>query len=258
MLGTGAIVGFPSGAGVGVLSGYVACKDCKIVARLRAAHAVVFGATNVPEFAASVNTANPASGQTRNPYDHTLTPGGSSGGAASAVAMGLCALAVSSEDTGGSTRIPALCNGLFGFDPARNHYSNGGNSGMTYTCDQAGVLARAMEDLLLYDSAVGGAGAGDAARSASCGVGWQPWLPECSSPPRSRSTPGSPPRLRGVQTPLRAAHRGLPTPPRGAGDAGDASGAGGVGASSEVRPLTPPPPSTPPSARRSALPICAV
>eukprot|EP00310_Coccolithus_braarudii_P021446 CAMPEP_0183354362 /NCGR_PEP_ID=MMETSP0164_2-20130417/37262_1 /TAXON_ID=221442 /ORGANISM="Coccolithus pelagicus ssp braarudi, Strain PLY182g" /LENGTH=599 /DNA_ID=CAMNT_0025527231 /DNA_START=76 /DNA_END=1875 /DNA_ORIENTATION=- len=153
MKGTGAIVDFPSGAGVGVLSGHTPCKDCDIVQRLRAAHAIVFGATNVPEFAASVNTANPASGQTRNPYDHMLSPGGSSGGAASAVTMGLCPLAVS-EDTGGSTRIPALFNGLFGFDPARNHYPNGGNPGMSYTRDQVGVLARTMDDLLLYDQAV--------------------------------------------------------------------------------------------------------
>ena len=79
MKGTGACVDFPSGAGVGVLSGYTPRKDCELVERLRAAHAIVLGATNVPEFAASVNTANPASGQTRNPYDHALSPGGSSG-----------------------------------------------------------------------------------------------------------------------------------------------------------------------------------
>ena len=91
------------------------------------------------------------------------------GGAGSAVAMGLCAVAVS-EDTGGSTRVPALFNGLFGFDPARNHYPNGGNPGMSYTRDQIGVLARTMEDILLYDRAIAPRSADDdaaASRAAS-------------------------------------------------------------------------------------------
>ena len=219
MKGTGAMVDFPTGAGVGVLSGYAACKDCEMVARLRAAHAVVFGATNVPELGASVNTCNPASGQTRNPYDHGLTPGGSSGGAASAVAMGICAIAVSSEDTGGSTRIPALCNGLFGFDPARNHYPNGGNPALSCTSDQVGVLARTMEDVLLYDQAVGGAADGEDAGGAGTNVRrrngdlapWRPRPPECCSPPSSAaSSIRSSPRLRGVQTPPGAARRGVP------------------------------------------------
>ena len=96
---------------------------------------------NVPEFAANWVTANPASGQTRNPYDHKLTVGGSSGGSASAVASYMCPLAVT-EDTGGSTRVPASSNQNFGFDPSRNHYPNDGNPGMTYLCDQLGVNAR--------------------------------------------------------------------------------------------------------------------
>ena len=69
--------------------------------------------------------------------------------------MHRCPIAVS-EDTGGSTRVPALYNGIFGFDPCRNHYPNEGNPGMTYTRDQIGVLARTMADILIYDRAVGG------------------------------------------------------------------------------------------------------
>ena len=53
--------------------------------------------------------------------------------------------------------MPALYNGIFGFDPCRNHYPNEGNPGMTYTRDQIGVLARTMADILIYDRAVGGA-----------------------------------------------------------------------------------------------------
>ena len=98
---------------------------------------------NVPEFAANWVTANPASGQTRNPYDHKLTVGGSSGGSASAVVSYMCPLAVT-EDTGGSTRVPATCNGNFGFDPSRNHYPNAGNPGMSYTHDQLGLNARSV------------------------------------------------------------------------------------------------------------------
>lgn len=96
---------------------------------------------------------NPASGQTRNPYNHAFTVGGSSGGSASAVSSYLCPLAVT-EDTGGSTRVPASSNQNFGFDPSRNHYPNAGNPGMTYLCDQLGVNARSIEDILLYDRAL--------------------------------------------------------------------------------------------------------
>ena len=121
--------------------------------------------------------ANPASGQTRNPYEHKLTVGGSSGGSASAVASYMCPLAVTEastlrslpwlvtyrssltdclrlQDTGGSTRVPASSNQNFGFDPSRNHYPNDGNPGMTYLCDQLGVNARSIEDIILYDKAL--------------------------------------------------------------------------------------------------------
>ena len=153
MKGTAAVVAFPSGAGVGVLSSYVPKKDSALTKLIYEAHGVVLGTTNVPEFACSVNTANVASGQTRNPYDFRFSPGGSSGGAGSAVAMHMCVVAVS-EDTGGSTRVPALFNGLFGFDPCRNHYPNEGNCGMSFCKDQLGVLSRSMEDLLFYDRAL--------------------------------------------------------------------------------------------------------
>ena len=152
MKGTAAVVAFPSGAGVGILSGYVPVKDSALTKLIYARQGVVLGTTNTPEFACSVNTANVASGQTRNPYDHRLSPGGSSGGAGSAVSMHMCPVAVS-EDTGGSTRVPALFNGLFGIEPARNHYPNEGNCGLSFTKDQLGVLSRSMEDLLFYDQA---------------------------------------------------------------------------------------------------------
>lgn len=148
--GTMACKDFPSGAGSGVLSGYTPVKDSAMVTRIKQANGVIFGTTNVPPFAFDINTKNNASGQTRNPYHPLFSPGGSSGGAASAVASYMCPVAVS-EDTGGSTRIPAWHCQLFGFDPARNHYDNTGNTALSFTKDQIGVVARSMEDILLYD-----------------------------------------------------------------------------------------------------------
>ncbi|CAJ1331815.1 unnamed protein product, partial [Effrenium voratum] len=153
MKGTAAVVDFPSGAGVGVLSSYTPVKNSELTDMILERNGIILGTSNVPEFAASVNTANKASGQCRNPYNHSFCPGGSSGGAGSAVAMFMSPVAVS-EDTGGSTRVPALFNGLFGFDPARNHYPNQGNCGMSVTRDQIGVVCRSFQDVLFYDEAL--------------------------------------------------------------------------------------------------------
>ena len=104
--GTCATIDFPSCVGVGVLQHCYARKDSELVEILKNAHAVIMGKTNVPEFAASGATLNHANGVTRNPANPKLTPGGSSGGSGAAVAARIVPLAVT-EDTGGSTRIPA-------------------------------------------------------------------------------------------------------------------------------------------------------
>ena len=141
MKGTAAVVDYPSGSGVGILSGYTPVRDSDMTTLIKKKNGIIFGTTNVPEFAFGYRTANPASGQCRNPYNHRYTVGGSSGGAASAVASYHCAIAIS-EDTGGSTRVPATCNQNYGFDPSRNHYPNAGNPGLSYLCDQIGLNAR--------------------------------------------------------------------------------------------------------------------
>lgn len=153
MKGTASVVDFPSGSGVGILSGYTPVEDSELTKLIRARNGIILGVTNVPEFAAGWVTANPASGHTRNPYNHRLTVGGSSGGSASAVASYMCPLAVT-EDTGGSTRVPASSNQNFGFDPSRNHYPNAGNPGMSFTNDQLGVNGRSIQDIILYDKAL--------------------------------------------------------------------------------------------------------
>jgi amidase len=95
---------------------HVPHADAPAVARLRAAGAVVLGKTNVPAEIAGQETANELFGVTRNPWDLDRTPGGSSGGAAVAVATGMAALELGS-DSGGSVRQPAHCCGVFGHVP---------------------------------------------------------------------------------------------------------------------------------------------
>ncbi len=96
--------------------------DTEIVRRLRAAGAIPIGITNVPELTIFPWTASDATGITRNPWDLTRTPGGSSGGSAAAVAAGMAACATGS-DGGGSIRIPAACCGLVGMKPSRGRVS---------------------------------------------------------------------------------------------------------------------------------------
>lgn len=89
-----------------LFSGHVPEQDCLLVERLRAAGAIIIGKTNTPEFGAGSHTFNEVFGTTRNPYNTSLSAGGSSGGAASALAAGMLLIADGS-DMGGSLRNPA-------------------------------------------------------------------------------------------------------------------------------------------------------
>src|SRR5690348_14402542 len=95
-----------------------AAQDAPVVARLRAAGAVLIGRTNMTEFAFSGVGINPHYGTPGNPHDRRLVPGGSSSGAAVSVADGQAIVAIGS-DTGGSVRIPAALCGVFGFKPTK-------------------------------------------------------------------------------------------------------------------------------------------
>lgn len=102
--------------GSALFADFVPQEDAVPVARLRAAGAILVGKTTTPEFGHKPFTDSPVSGTTRNPWDLTRTPGGSSGGAAAAVAAGLGPIALGT-DGGGSIRIPAACCGILGLKP---------------------------------------------------------------------------------------------------------------------------------------------
>ncbi|KWH21826.1 amidase [Burkholderia cepacia] len=121
-----------------------ATSDSPSVARLREAGAICFGKTTLPDFAHKIVTDSPLTGTTRNPWDRSRTPGGSSGGAAAAVALGMGPVAIGT-DGGGSIRIPAAFTGVFGFKPSfgRVPHSPRGPFGLL---SHAGQMTRCVED----------------------------------------------------------------------------------------------------------------
>jgi aspartyl-tRNA(Asn)/glutamyl-tRNA(Gln) amidotransferase subunit A len=118
--------------------------DSPCVARLREAGAICFGKTTLPDFAHKIVTDSPLTGITRNPWDLDRTPGGSSGGAAAAVALGMAPAAIGT-DGGGSIRIPAAFTGIFGFKPTfgRVPHSPRGPFGLV---SHVGPMTRCVED----------------------------------------------------------------------------------------------------------------
>ncbi|MGQ0583299.1 MAG: amidase [Reyranella sp.] len=105
--------GLPTDNGVIPLKDFIAKEDSPVVANLKHAGAIIIGRTNAPAFSMRIFTDNALHGRTLNPRDPSVTPGGSSGGAGAAVAVGIGAIA-HGNDIGGSVRIPAYCNGVVG------------------------------------------------------------------------------------------------------------------------------------------------
>jgi amidase len=133
----------------------VPARDELVVARLRAAGAIRVGKTNVPEFAAGSHTVNPVFGATHNPYRHGLSAGGSSGGAAAALAAGLVPLAEGS-DMGGSLRNPAAFCNVVGLRPTPGRVPTWPAPMAWSTLSVQGPLGRTVADVALQLSAVAG------------------------------------------------------------------------------------------------------
>lgn len=143
--------GIRTTAGSRILRDWTPRKDAVAVERLRAAGAVIFGKTNLHEFAYGVTNANPWWGVARNPHDPQHSPGGSSGGSAIAVVGGLASAALGS-DTGGSIRIPASLCGCVGLKPTYGAIPLDGAIPLGWSLDHAGPLTRTVDDAgLLFD-----------------------------------------------------------------------------------------------------------
>jgi len=134
-------------AGSKVLADHVSQEDATVVEQLRRAGAVIIGKTNTHEFAYGTYTP-----PTRNPWDLTHIPGGSSGGSAAAVAAGMCLGAIGS-DTGGSIRIPSACCGVTGLKPTYGRVSTFGVIPLSWSLDHVGPMGRGAEDCaILFDA----------------------------------------------------------------------------------------------------------
>jgi Asp-tRNA(Asn)/Glu-tRNA(Gln) amidotransferase A subunit family amidase len=158
------VAGMRCEAGSKLLAGRIADSDAPLVQRLRKAGAIVLGVTNSPELLMAWETDNILYGRTKNPWDLSRTPGGSSGGEAAAIAAGLSAGGVGS-DGGGSIRVPAHFTGICGLKPTPgrvpatgHHPSSVGPFALTGV---VGPMARTVEDLTILFSVIQGPDDGD-------------------------------------------------------------------------------------------------
>jgi amidase len=146
------VAGLPCTAGTKGLAARIAEMDATVVARLKAAGAIVLGKTNLPELALAFETDNLVYGRTNNPYDLARTPGGSSGGEAAIIAAGGSPLGIG-NDAAGSIRLPAHFCGIAGIKPTTGRVPKtgylGSSGGALSPLMQSGPMARYVEDLEL-------------------------------------------------------------------------------------------------------------
>ena len=142
--------GIPTTLGSAMFADRTPELDSVVVERVKNAGAIILGKTNTPEFGLSGTTENKLGDACRNPWDISRTPGGSSGGAAAALAAGLCTLATGS-DGGGSIRIPASFSGLFGIKPSQGRVPRYGGYGFPAAnhFSQSGPMSRTVADTAL-------------------------------------------------------------------------------------------------------------
>jgi amidase len=151
--------GIVSAAGLEERAHWVPARDAVVVARMRAAGAILLGKTNCPPGGGGGVTDNPVYGRTNNPYDLCRTPGGSSGGEAAAIAAGESALGIGS-DSGGSIRVPAHFCGIAGLKPTGGRVPNTGAfnhpGGLSDYRTQIGPMARYVRDLAAAYAVIAG------------------------------------------------------------------------------------------------------
>ena len=163
-------------------AGWCSPRDSHLARRFRRAGFVILGRTNTPELAGSYTTEPVAYGPTRNPWDLSRSPGGSSGGSAAAVAAGFVPVA-HGNDTGGSIRVPASMCGVVGIKPTRASISLGPDFGEFrgfLTCE--GVLTRSVRDAAAVLRQISGGATGDPYRPPA----WRPRPAAQQAPPRLR------------------------------------------------------------------------
>jgi amidase len=171
--------GIRSTGGAPELTDHVPTSDAPAVARLKAAGAVVFGKTNLPRWSGDMQSFNDVFGTTNNPWDVERVPGGSSGGAAAAVACGFTSFELGT-DIGGSVRLPSHFCGVFGLKPSfgvipqRGYLSHVGAGTIDADINVFGPIARSARDLDLLLGIM----AGPAPEAA---IAWRVELPECGA-----------------------------------------------------------------------------
>ncbi len=147
--------GYPSTVGTTFMGAAPATHDATVVARLRAAGALLFGKLNMNEIGINPDGGNMHYGRVRNPYDLARDTGGSSSGSAAAVAAGLCPIAIGA-DGGGSVRIPAALCGVAGLKATYGRISEHGAAPLCWTVAHVGPLAATVEDVALAYAVIAG------------------------------------------------------------------------------------------------------
>jgi len=155
--------GIRTTAGSPILTNFVPDEDSDVVRRLKNSGAILLGKTNMHEFAYGITNENPHYGPARNPWDRDRVTGGSSGGSASALAVGI-GYAATGTDTGGSIRVPSALCGVVGIKPTFGLVSVEGVIPLAKTLDHTGPMARCVMDLCITLEVIGSAHPRGAAR----------------------------------------------------------------------------------------------